>query len=364
MVILLSLGLAFMQMTQSEANIVMLQEQQLKAFYSAEAGIEQGFAELKNNMDTGGDGIGNALNIDFDGDGQSDYDVTYNTKVLTSLGHTGSATRTVQARINDSGFPSAVLGYRVEFSGGASATSGTINGDFQTGDGDPAHLSNVQLIGRNKSCTPFCDNRMDIPVADFQYYADQTPADHKYGNTGGAPYPPTFPPSSIPTTVTWTSDIVDDPSAIHYINGNLQTCHMASNPVINIDGTVVVTGDLILGAPPSATADRGLIITPAPGKPALVVQGRIRMYFGSLGTNFDLGFYGLVYVYGNMYISNFRNLLIKGALVERGASGVWTSIRVGNVNITYDPDINPGSGFFTGGKIGVPAIVSWQGHGA
>jgi hypothetical protein len=352
MAILMSFGLAFLYAAQTEMKISSNEMQGLRCFYLAEGGVEHAMGKLLY----GGvhyTGPGTFFVVDYTDMSPSTTYIAFmpDAKTIVGRGQTaGSFAKEIKVKINESGFSSAMMlaGNSFTFISTPSP-QGVINGNVEaaTASGTiESRLAGVSVVGRAKYGT------VSIPAVSFL-------ATNPYKTAAiaaGTYYNPSQQWSASTNTGT-------DPAAIHYIDGSL---YLIGPGPITITGTVVVNGDLVIGQrkpPPTIYApitNSTITFNPAPGKPAVVVNGIISNT--SFLTNTDLTFNGMVYANKYVNIQHFNKLTINGALVALGTP-IGNAIQYGSlIYINYDPSFDPGTGYFTGGKVGIPAIVSWEGH--
>lgn len=335
--ILFGLGTVYMQMTRSETGVVARERYSMQALYFAEAGIEYAMSELKANVDIDGDGtIGSIQPMDLDMNGTADVNVAYNltTGSMQSTGTKGFTTQTVEADIDTSGFPAAVLaGNLIYFAN----TTGSINGDVVGGNITSGSFPNVNVVGTVTNRATNISSEIPRPlfptyysVADYIYATDKT-----YNDTDNVPPPPIN-------------------NGIHYISGNLTIT--GSNVVI--DGTLVVFGTLTI----AMNANGNLTINPfLPGYPAVIVGNDLQ----STSSNATLILNGLVYVDRWMYIGSLATMVVNGALVLRSSTGSGMEVGTmgaGNLTVNYDPDMQGQHFYLQGGGAPPPVMVSWKGH--
>jgi hypothetical protein len=88
-------GAALVSMVFWRSEMMMLEYDRLRAFYIAEAGINQAIYELKADDDPDGDGPGNIAESEF---AEGTFEVTYHPieRSLTSQGTVNDTTRTIQ----------------------------------------------------------------------------------------------------------------------------------------------------------------------------------------------------------------------------------------------------------------------------
>jgi len=361
MMMLAGFGLSSLYVARTEMTVSGNELRTLRNFYLAEAAVEHSMADLL--YASGGTGNVGYSQIPNPGGEILAYEAycDLGNNTIVGKGRAGSSQRDIQVKINRSGFTNAMaIENEISFSSTFAPGSRVINGNMElsntVSEGSWAiFLANVNINGRvDKGAVP----NSKIPTPDFAQYQSEAQSGGTYYNT----------------TQEWTKDTVfSDPNAIHYIDGDL---YIVGPGPIDIKGTVVVKGKITIGKNEAGVNkllyNTRLTFTPALHKPAVIVgkttptTGGDMVMTASVPSLLDLQFDGLVYTESRISIQSFKTLTINGALVCKSPSAMATLMQSSesgsNLAINYDPDIDPGAGYFTGGNVGKPVIVSWQGH--
>jgi hypothetical protein len=324
---LLGMGLAYVYVLRSELQTGQNQRAGLQAFYFAEAGAEHAMAELIEGTDTHADGLGNLPLMDLDGDGDSDYSVTYSlgTGEIISVGQELGATRRVNYHVTTGTWTGAMqVGGNININAPA---GGTINGDV---DAVGTIHPNIALYTVNGTKTAN-NASLTIPTPNFAEYANPVnfPTENHYTYSDCASLNTSSPPNGV-----------------YYITGNCTINR--GGAAFNLIGSIVATGNITFGQ------INPLTITPTGSNPAIVAGGTLAATSIS-----SANFTGLVYASMGISFVTFAFItrINNGALVS-GADLTLTNVPT--ALITFDPNLNPP--FFSGGGGGAVSFDSWKGH--
>ncbi|MBL7170471.1 MAG: hypothetical protein ISS46_00545 [Candidatus Omnitrophica bacterium] len=346
MLILLSLGMSYLVIARTRARIASNQRAVLKAFYIAEAGLEEAIDELFTDS---GWGVG-FTNESFGGG-------TYNvfltgsqgeTIEITSRGTFGGASRTIRAEvlvINPANLSewigsAGTGGGNVDFSGSSGTISGVVvvKGDFEAGDMD---TDDARII----------EDFSDLPVIEVYLDSYKTIADHVAEEDKGKDKDKdgdeeTFtPPFKSGETYT----------GVYYIKGDVV---IESN--VTIYGTVVAEGDVNINATNviiEAEGDSEEEWNPVEGYPAIIADGTINM---DGMTNSSIT--GLVYATDDVKMDGTSGVTFEGGLIV----GKDLAAKDGeDLSISYGLEIQPP--YFTYDRNDVPEestiyIISWKAY--
>lgn len=347
--ILFSLGTAYMHMTRSETRTISNEVQKMQAFHYAEAGIEHAIGEINYGMDvTGGGEVGGISSWDMDSDGDSDYNVSYNstTGLMLSTGTEGGISKTIEAKINTNGFPAAIIA-----GNGMYVTStGTVNGNIWAGDINEFSIQNLNVIG--SATNSGMNVALEIPIPNFTTYFSQ--ADHFSSG-----YNAEYTTNCFNGTDTWTIDdgncALPAPisNGIYYYNSHVEIKGFD----VTINGTLVAMGNIKI----MLDANASLTVNPfLPGYPAIIAGNNL----DSFAPNSTVTLNGLVYADKWVYLNDFYSLTINGALVLRSTNDSGLEVQVPVLNVTYNPDMNNPYFALEGPGTPPPVVVSWKGHGS
>ncbi len=348
MAILMSFGLTYMYLTQTQIRISGNAMDYVKLFYLAEAGVEYSLGELICGYeDCSSDPDmkdGEAL-IDLDGDFNDDFEAHYNSAHTDegeikgrAFNNFGGCYHAIESKVNTSGIYGAVVGGgSLYFHDMTGKIDGNIDGtDHALGVDIPSTLTLYGTVTENDQAT-FSST---IPEADFSAYKTWAEG---------------FDPSRVLSGETQDqySEVMPlETTGMYFVDGDFTI----DEPGFALDGTLVVNGNLFI----ESDADN-ITITGSAGHPALVVH-----YLGAAtdvdGTRLENVNLGMVYARDSVSIAECDNMTINGALVARGAAVTAEISWANNFIINYDPELTLDSDYFSGGTFGYPKIVLWQGH--
>lgn len=97
LIFLAVMGMSLLGLLFSQTTLGILAIDRLKAFYLAEAGIAKSINELKTDIDSDGNGIGNVLSTKL---GEGKFWATHNfpTSTITAVGEVNKIKRTIQIK--------------------------------------------------------------------------------------------------------------------------------------------------------------------------------------------------------------------------------------------------------------------------
>ena len=97
LIFLAVMGMSLLGLLFSQTTLGMLAIDRLKAFYLAEAGIAKSIHELKTDIDSDGNGLGNLLPTKL---GKGKFWATHNfpTSTITAVGEVNKVKRTIQIK--------------------------------------------------------------------------------------------------------------------------------------------------------------------------------------------------------------------------------------------------------------------------
>ncbi len=284
-----------------------------KAFWLAEAGIQQVMYRLKNDPAYRADPTTVSGNL---GDGSYTVSVVKNasTYTLTSTGTVEGLSRTIEQSIiaveGGADFSDGIYadGNTLNFQG----SSGTINGDIR-GNGNIQNYSGMTING-----TVLPNSPTDFAICDYPSYL-------------------AIADNVVNTSKTFTSG--NTYSGIWYVKGSVD---IQKNVTIN--GSIIATGGITISGSKQNPATN-INITPGSNYPALVS-----------GTNIDSSYLqtstikGLIYAGNNVsFDNNGTGALFNGSIL----AGSNISMKQGSdFTVTYDPQIqsNPPPYFSSGGS--------------
>ncbi len=131
MVLFLSLGLGYLAMARTQLQIARNQLDAMKALYNSESAVQHSKAEILNNVDVDGDGLGILPPKDLDGNLQPDYSAQYSsiTGIISGSGNVGTSgiVRVIEDKIKPKQWTGAMqIGRNINAS---VSNTGTISGN-------------------------------------------------------------------------------------------------------------------------------------------------------------------------------------------------------------------------------------------
>lgn len=337
MLLFLNLGLGYLMMARTQLMIARNQINTLKAFYNSESALQHSIAELVNNVDQDGDGLGNIPLRDLNGDAIMDYSASYNsaTGIISATGNTGTdgIVRTTETKMSPKKWTGA-------FMAGMSIPSVT-NCDFSTVTGNVDARSVI------------------VPNYTTQHTVNGIVTQANTGllipttiTSPGGPWFSYAPATNRHANCLWVTPASPTITGVHYVNGAC-TINLGGSAPLTINGSLIVNGNLSISQVTSLT------ITPAGKDPALVASGTLSLGNISPGV---VNIHGLIYAGGNISL-NVWNFFptprhsINGAIVS--GTGSISMATIARTDWVFDSSLNPP--FFTGGSPGY-SVNYWKGH--
>jgi len=296
MTALLSVAGAFLYMTSVHTRGVGFNMVSAKAFWIAEAGLQQVIYQLKNDSGYRSNPTTVSANL-----GGGSYEVTVSkdastsTYTLTSIGAVDVLSRKITQRVVE--VPDA-FNYACYISPNANlsnTTNGVINGNFMvdqnvSGEGDWTINGTLTQNGN-----------ITIPTVDFASY--RTIADHVViGNF-------TFQENQTYT-------------GLYYITG-----------VTKIESNVIINGGLVTEGTVNMRAASEARLNPISGRPAIITSGAIDM---SSSVNSGVNGKGIIYAQQGLNLQQASNVAISGTIIIDQNLNVKNADKI---TFTYDPDI-------------------------
>lgn len=324
--ILLTAGVTYMATAREALEANMLSMNVIKAYYHAESGVEHAIAEILNNDDVDGDGLGTLPPTDLDGDLNPDYIVAYDdvTHVISVTGNGGNvapllAGRQLEVEILTSPFIGAMqVNGNIQVNAPA---GGNISGDvYATGTIN----ANMNLFSPDNQYPGYAG--MPVPAPDW--IAWQAAANYNHADCT------TFDPAN---------------SGIHYVTGN---CIIdGGSTVLTFNGTLIAQGDVTIRYINQPNANTP-VIRAAGNNPSIISGGHLYVH-NILYPRFE----GFIYADTLLFQTFAWTATFDGGIVTNGLAE-FTNIS--NLNLIYNQSLAPDN--FTSGGGGGISIVSWKGH--
>lgn len=335
--IMVTFGVALLTMTSNDSKLSTLQRDSTRAFYLAEAGVDKALWNLNTSTDNGGEGLDWRTNDEtgplHEGTIAEYYDVTVITIQnatetlpeiikITSTGVIDNGTytsgkRKIEVEAQKAISPSSTLCYNYALATDSILTINgaiTINGDIHAngsigGSNNDPTVNGEQTIGGDEI----------YPIIDFEYYKQLAIANETYYD-----YPKVF---NTDETIT----------GIHFIDGDVEIKANLniSDGAIFATGEIISLGNAVITHTKSETYDNPL---------ALVAKGDITLG-GTVSTE------GVIQSEGDIKINGTVDVL-NSAIVGDNIEVV------GNVSVTYDPDLQ--GEVVVGTGIEIYKIISWR----
>lgn len=292
-----------------------------KAFWLAEAGIQQVMYRLKNDSAYRANPMTVSGNL---GDGGYSVSVVKNasTYTLISTGTVEGLSRTIRQSIiavtGGADFSDSIYadGNTLNFQG----SSGTINGDIR-GNGNIQNYSGMTING-----TVLPNSPTDFAICDYPSYLS-------------------IADNVVNTSKTFTSG--NTYSGIWYVEGSV---NIEKNVTIN--GSIIATGGITISGS-KKTPVTGIVITPSSNYPALVAGTNITSSYLQTST-----IKGLIYARNNAaFDNNSTGALFNGSILAGGN----ISMKQGSgFTVTYDPKIQSNPPPYFSSSAGSDATVTPQ----